>query len=124
MAFIISMLIIFLLVIICILFIMFIDWLVDYKPDPKIKFTEFFKLYNMNKYKWRLYDHYVEYKENEVVNRFGYPEYRSHFLSFGFFNYVIYRCWFECEKYHIKKNETKSKLDKFYSVVYEEHDNE
>ena len=106
------------------MFWLFLDWSFYSQQYPKIKFSEFLHLYNINKRKWDLNHKRVEYREKAMVDHWGDVIYKSHFVSFGFFDYLIYRCWLEYEKCNRKKDEAKSKLEKFYNAVYEEHDDE
>ena len=112
-------------VISALLIIALIAWFCDGRCYPKIKLSEFIKLYYADKEKWNIYQSNIAYEENtDRYDHWGNTIYKYHFFRFGYFEFLAYTCSYYYNKYVESREKDKEAYEAFRKIVYKEHDNE
>lgn len=112
-------------VISALLIIALIVWFCDGRCYPKIKLSEFIKLYYADKESWNTYEFSVHYKENTGRHDYcGDKIYNYHAFRFGYFEFLAYTCWYRYNKYVESREKDKEAYEAFRKIVYKEYDNE
>lgn len=111
--------------ILALLIIALIAWFCDGRCYPKIKLSEFIKLYYTNKESWNMYKFSVHYKENKGRHdHWGDTIYEYHAFRFGYFEFLAYTCWYRYNKYVESKEKDKAAYEAFRKVVYKDSESE
>lgn len=102
-----------------------IAWFCSGREYPKIKLSEFIKLYYADKENWSTYEFYVQYREktDRTDNWYG-TGYNYYAFRFGYFEFLVYICWYYYNEFVESRDEDKAAYEAFRKVVYKEYDNE
>lgn len=109
----------------CLLIIGLFEWFIEGRNYPKIKLSEFIKLYYTDKENWSTYEFYVQYREktDRPDDWYG-TDYNYYAFRFGYFEFLAYTCWYHYNKFVESRNKDKAAYEEFRKIVYKEHDNE
>lgn len=100
-------------------------WFTEGRYYPKIKLSEFIKLYYVDKENWDTYDSHVSYKEKlDSYDNWRGTGYNYHSFRFGYFDFLAYTCWYYYNEFVKSRDEDKAAYEAFRKVVYKEENHE
>lgn len=100
-------------------------WLTEGRHYPKIKLSEFIKLYYADKENWNTYEFSVQYKENTGrYDSWSGTSYKYHAFRFGYFEFLAYTCWYHYNEFIESRNADKEAYEAFRKIVYKDNESE
>lgn len=112
-------------VIVGLLIVGYIIWFCEGRNYPKIKLSEFIKLYYADKEKWNIYQSNIAYEENTGrYDHWGNTIYEYHSFRFGYFEFLAYTCWYYYNEFVESKEKDKEAYEAFRKVVYKDNESE